>query len=719
MSNSFTFPNPTVPKAQKNEEYHKKFVLAICANSFNSAYGTEYNMIETCQRYYNGTQSNDAYKFMQESIDGDSLPALWINYNKIKPKIDLMQGEFIKRKHRLNVSSVNPEAKSRKLEKKQDALTDLRLKSLVRPIEENTGLPLMAEPAQETDQEIEEFYNYTYKEKSEIVMRHALQYSLRQSKWDLQREALFRDLIITGRCFAKVELIDGIPHNRRIDPKFVVFDRNVTNDYLTDATFWGEIRYMSLSDAAQYYNVKQEDLQKLHNQTVASNILNYPQLRSVSTLMNRADVSLFKQENGELRVLVVEAYWEDYENLTYKTSEDAYGNLHYKLLSDDTKPNKNITAKRYKIWRKGVLLGGDLLVQFGKVENQPRMSNNITDTHPPYYGCIINYLNFSNQSPVSLIMPLQDLKNMALFNLQLSMARAGTKGFVYDVSQVPDGWDVHTVMKYLKTAGIAFINSKQDDGLPSTFNQFQQIDLSLSNEVEKYLNISAFVDSEMNGITGVNEARQGIVQNSSQAVGVTQSALLQSALSSEIYFNAISRLSTFIFNFDAALIKIAWPQYADRFSPIIGESGINFLNEDVDLSLDDYAVTAEDIPVDATDRQSLTMIVQAAMQNQQIDMVQALELLTEPNVDKAIEMFRNYRDKMKREAQKAEQAKMEAEQQAQMQAQQAQAQQAQQAQIQGAQFDMAKSSAASDNKIKEIAAQGQVQALLNQAKPTK
>jgi hypothetical protein len=705
MSNTFTFPSTNIPSSQKKEDYHRNFTLAICSRSFTSNFDVEYRTMESCQDYYNGVQTSEAFKFLQESVDGDALPALWINYNKIKPKIDLIQGEFIKRKHRLSVTSINRDAKSRKLEKKQDALTDLKLRPYIQPIQEQAGLQLMPEdPDMESEEDIEEFYSFSYKEKSEIVMKNALDYSLNKSRWGMVREALFRDLIITGRCFSKSELINGIPITRRIDPKFVIFDRNATNDYLTDSTYWGEVRYMSIAEAAQTYDIKEEDLKKLQSNYSAGNIHNHPGFRARAAMADKAGLQFFKTEGNELRVMVLEAYWEDYENITYKVSEDNYGNTHYKLISDDTKPNKAIKAKRCKVWRKGILIGGDIMVQYGKIKNQPRSIDNPTDTDPPYKGCVVNYLNYHNQGLVGLIMPLQDLKNISLYNVQLAMARAGAKGFVYDVSQTPEGWDVHTVIKYLKTAGIAFINSKQDDGLPSTFNQFGQIDLSLSNEVDKYLAISNMVDNEMNAITGVNEARQGLVQNASQAVGVTQSALLQSALSSEVYFNALSRTASEIFNYNAALIKVAWPQYADRFSPIIGDAGIDFLNEDVDLSLDDYAVVVEDVPVSATDTQHLTQMVHAALQNQQLTFIQALEILKETDIDRAIQ-------RIKREQHKNERKQLQQMQQQQEQ-EQAQQQQALQAQQQQAQMMRTDSREKAQDKIREIAAKGKVDAIL-------
>jgi hypothetical protein len=248
------------------------------------------------------------------------------------------------------------------------------------------------------------------------------------------------------------------------------------------------------------------------------------------------------------------------------------------------------------------------------------------------------------------------------------MARAGSAGFVYDVSQCPDDWDVDTVIKYLKTVGIAFINSKQS-GTPSQFNQFQAFDLSLSSSVTNYLELSRWIDEEMDSVFGVNEARQGVVQGASQAVGVTRSALLQSSLTTAPYFKLFDQFGSKVWNHQAKLVKIAWAN-KERFAPIIGDTGIDFLTEDVDLDLDDYGVFVSQTPKLLDDLNNLQQIIMAALQAGQLSFPQALSLLKEKDVMSGIRKFEKIAAEQEKAAQEQQLQQMQMEQRMKMQGEQ-------------------------------------------------
>lgn len=672
-SEGFEFPNPNVPDSKKDGDYHKQYLYAILNRSLNGSYDLDYASIETCQDYYQGVQASSQYDFLQSSEDGSSLPAFWVNYQKIRPKIDLLTGEIIKKGWRVNVRSTDKISVSKKLESRNEAKVDFKLQPYVEDLESNFGIPLKnGNNNFESEEEIDDYFDYDYKEKSEVAIKSALDYSLGAQRWDYERLALFRDLTITGRCFSKCELINGVPKARRIDPKFVIFDRDATDDFLTDSTFFGEIRYMSIAEAAQQYDVTKEQLLQAYNSQSNRGRRAPSKQRSVNDVLSDSSLSFFNNDNGELRVLVTEAYWVDYKKYNNRIVEDNNGNIHVKTLNSDTNRKKNVKSNFYKIWRKALVIGGDILIEHGEVKNMPRSIDDPSDTGCPYQAVIPNYINYSISSIVQRLQPLQDLKNIAMYNLQLAMARAGSKGFVYDTAQVPEGWDVHEVLKYLKVAGIAFINSMQNE-TPTPFNQFQKIDLSLGEEVNKYIEISVMADREMDAITGINEARQGLVQNSSQAVGVTQSALIQSSLTTEVYFEMFRQYSSSVFNYLAGLIKIAWVDYKDRYSMIIGDSGVNFLIEDLDLDLQDYAMVVEDVPASLSDEQNKKEIVSLAVQNQSIKLVSALRILKEKDIDRSIRMLEAEISKTKREEEAAKAAEMEAQveaQQAQLEAQQ-------------------------------------------------
>ena len=260
------------------------------------------------------------------------------------------------------------------------------------------------------------------------------------------------------------------------------------------------------------------------------------------------------------------------------------------------------------------------------------------------------------------------MKDIITYNITLAMARAGAKGFVYDVSQCPDGWEPEDVIKYLKTVGIAFIDSRAG-GVPAQFNQFQQIDLSLSDSVQKYLELSRWVDMEMDQISGISEARQGIMQGASQLASVTQSALIQSSLTTASYFKIFEQFSTNIWNQMARLVKIAWAG-KERFAPIIGDAGVNFLEQDIELDLNDYAVFVESTPRLLDDLNSFQSMIMAGLQSGDLRFGDAMKLLTEKDVVSGILRYEKIIAKREKEQAEQEKQMMMQQEQMKMQAQQ-------------------------------------------------
>ena len=57
----------------------------------------------------------------------------------------------------------------------------------------------------------------------------------------------FRDLLITGKGFYKVNIQNGDPYARRVDPRNIVFDDSFHSDYLDDSSWVGEERWLSIN----------------------------------------------------------------------------------------------------------------------------------------------------------------------------------------------------------------------------------------------------------------------------------------------------------------------------------------------------------------------------------------------------------------------------------------------------------------------------------------
>lgn len=667
--NSSTFPSLTTK--DKGEDWHKKFVQAIVKETIDSNYDFYNASITELYNYYNGTQTGDEWKFLQESEDGDVLPAKWVNYNKIRTKVDLLLGEMAEKGYEISAETINAGSKVRKFEERRELLTQIKVNRDLLALQSEFGLPIADDNLPESEEDVYDYFDYEYRDIYEIIMSTAIKYCGKRYNLDNIRMEWMRDIIVSMRCFAKSEITGDFPTLRRIDPRNMVFDTSAEDPFLSDSTYFGEVRYMSVADAAEQYGVDKEELEKLYEDMSNKATLGN---RNVSLAINDgAAVEAFKREGNELKVMVFSGVWQDTKPFNFKESEDKHGNLHFKMIGDREEKDKDkqkTHKKRIKIWRKATLLANEIVRDWGEVENTPREIDNITDTPCPYIGVIPAWINQKATSIVEQLKGLQDLKNIAFYNIQLAMARAGGKGFIYDLSQIPEDWAPEEVMKYLKNTGIAFIDSAKD-GVPSQYNQFGTIDLSISPSVQFYMEISKLLDYEMEQISGINEAREGIVQSSSQTVGVTQSALIQSNLKTKMLFSYFDGFMNKCLNHQGGLVKISW-ENKEIFAPIIGDVGVDFLSQEVDVDLQDYSIFIEYIPSVLRDRSSLENITLAALQSQQISFVDAMKILKEKDIVLAINKLE--KSVMRREKDQARQAQMQVQMEQQLQQQQMQAQ---------------------------------------------
>lgn len=595
----------------------------------------------------------------------------------------VLLGELMEKGYDFDVKAVNREARSRKLDAKEEARVMMRISPALQEIDQYAGLQSELPELPESEEELDEFFDKNYKEEAEIVMYYILKYLDKKNGWGYQRMALFRDLLIAGRCIVAHEIKNGIPVTRQVDPRFFIFDTFASNDFGTDSTYYGEVQYMPMAEAAVEYGLTMEEMNEAYakyqdfmrilaakSSTPQRNI----EMNSFGSLRGESGLKWFKESPGGLRVLVFKAYWKDTKKYKVKESEDKYGEVHAKRLKADAADREGVTSKNFAIWRTGTLIGGKFMKKWGVMENMARDNDpeKICDCEPPYTILLPNFVNGRTVSPTERSKGLQNLKDIITYNIQLAMARAGAKGFVYDVSQCPDDWDVQTVIKYLKTVGIAFINSKQG-GTPAQFNQFQQFDLSLSQSVSQFLELTQWVDSEMDAVFGVNEARQGVVQGASQAVGVTRSALFQSSLTTAPYFKMFDMFASKVWNTQAKMAKLSWAN-KEKFAPIIGDAGVDFLSNDVDMDLDDYAVFVEATPKLLDDLNNFQQIVMAALNAGQVSFKDTLLLLKEKDVLTGIRMFERITAENEAAAAEAEQQQIEQQQQFELQRQQQQIQ---------------------------------------------
>jgi hypothetical protein len=671
--NTHSFPSLFVPEKEKNNEWCEQVVDAIISymgyqESFYNK--SKYDDVLNYQ-IYNGQLNQDDYKYVTEQY-GITYPARLVNYPIITPKVDLLVGEEIRRPLDMKVTTINKEAVLRKHDHKVGLMMRSLLDDMQREFKKEYGLDIKGPEGEGVPipEDIDTYMKYSYREMIEETAQDGLEYIIkRYNVRDFFRIG-FRDMLVTGKEFYKIDIRYGDPTVRRVDPRMCIYEMGNDSDYIDDSAWFGEERWMSVNEIMDEFRdeLTKEDIVELE---AMRSIYNYDAASAYNSVIDWVD-----WENGkETRIRVITAEWKAIRPLKYKIIENKF---------DDSRPFKKMVDNSYKkrkgetietkyvddVWT-ATKIGGKLLLNAKRRDNQVRSVDDPGRTPLSYVGCVRNNTTGKSVSLVDMLKNIQMLYNIVVYHIELAMARSGGKAVVYDTSQLPTnlGMDIQQVLYHLKTDGIIPINSKEEGNqLGSTFNQFQQIDFTLSQSVQQLINLKVMLEDMAGSVSGVTRQREGAV-GQYEYVGNVQRSVMQSATITEGLFYSHAEVKQRVLERLCNLMKVAWAG-GKRAGMILGDGAYKFLNVMPDIALQDFGLYVGDSGKDDAMKQTLEQLAQAALQAGQIDFLSIVKILKSDTMSEAENILERAMEEMQKAQAEASQAEMQ-QAQAQQEAKQA------------------------------------------------
>lgn len=683
MTTTYSFPNLAVKDSEKNLSYHERWGRAIVSNTFTNTWTTNYNKLQMLSSLYQFGTGSELTGYLQTNPDGSAAPGIWTSLNSIKARLRVLLGELEERGYIIKAKALNSEATARKFEEKERLRVKRKLQEVRMVAEEMSGIPLESpEYVPQTDEELNEYIDLTWKDKNVLILEGALKWIAQRTNWDEKRKRLFLNTLWANRAIVRNDIVRGVPQAFEIDPLRFIFDPNSTDDLLTDSTYFGEVEYMPLAAAAERYGLTLKELEESYSSydTYLGLGLSRDSHDNATCWGSMPGQCLrwFKVEDGTPRCLVIRAVWRDYKTISHKYEENDKG----KFLQDMTgkevrkRDEDKIQSNKLQCWRQVTIIGGNIVREWGECPNQAREIDSLEVSESPYTVWIPEFLQGRDISLVEQLAGLQLLKDIALYQLQVQMARQVGRVIVLDMAMFPDGMTKESVLSYMKSDGVVFVNSKEYQLTSGNMNLFKDYDLSLSTSIAQQIQLINYFDQQTDSISGVNAERQGQVQGSSQAVGVTQAALFQSNLITAPYFKGFERFCSRVLNHQAKLVKIAWAG-KEIFAPIIGDVGVDFLRDNIDISLDSFDVIVQSLPPTTLDRKVLQDMIMIALQTGELPISDAMDIMLEPDTTVAIRKFKRRYQLRQMFLNQQEQMASQQEQEMQMQQMQLQNQQAQ------------------------------------------
>ena len=584
------FPQQNIPEKLKNEAWHLE-----CVNSLMRRH-QDYTAFLNSRK-----KDNDNYLISQGEFDhkefeyvtdtyGLTSPARLVNYPIIMPKLDLLAGELISQPLQYTVNVVNRNAIRKKNEKKITLAAEVILRPIRRQIEQQLGMPIPDEEVgQEVPEDVARYQKLKFRSAVEEMVHIGLSFCIQ--RWDLKQvfKRGFYDLSITGKEFYKISIKEGDPYVERLDPRSMIYDLDIDKESLQDSKYAGYENWYTINELLDRYGYKLsskqvDELEKLQDKGIGEDIT------GTTSLDNYAHSG-----GTDLKVRVVEFQWRSIKIMNHKVSDNEFDpeNPWLKKVKDDYKAKKGekIIKKPITEIRKATRIGHEMLLDWGVKPNQYRIEENYANTSMDFYGAIKGAFNGSTLSVVDSLKNVQILYNITMYQIELAMARSGGKSIVYDVSQKPKGMSLKDVMYHAKNSGLIVINNKAEGMQTSGFNQFQQVDFTLSQSVSQMINLKMMLEDTADKLTGISASRAG-VQKSGDLVGVTERNVMQSTLVTAPLFDIHYRLVGDVLEGLANLMKPAWGKEG-RMANVFGDMGMQTFKIDKSIALSEYGIFIE------------------------------------------------------------------------------------------------------------------------------
>lgn len=650
------FPRQLLSDEEKTKEWCEQNLDAMApyiAQYNNNLYiNDRFKDIRNYQAYHGHFDPKD-YEHITDQY-GTPFPARMTNYNIIAPKIDLLTSEELRRPLETKVSSINKSAVNRKKDAKVGMVMEQMLGDIKKEINETMGMDVTQDNVDfDIPDDIETYMRYTYKEAIEVVAESGIEYLKEKYRWkDLFKNG-FRDFLVLGKVFYKIDVKNGDPHVRRVDPRNIAFDSSIESDYIDESQWVIEQRWLSVNEILDEFGeeLTKEDVMELENMR---------QISSGSELAhyNTSIEWLNYDASTGVRIRLIHGEWKSIRAIRFKVSENKYDpdNPFRKVVNDSYRPRKGETIEtKYvdDIWE-GTKIGGRITTRCRRRPNQVRSVDDAGSTPLSYVGCTHNMSAGRITSLVDVLKHIQTLYNVVMYHIELTLSRAGGKAVVYDVSQMPSniGMDMQTVLYHIKNDGIIPINSRDEGQDTARFNQFQQVDFTLSNSVQQLVNLKLMLEQTAGQVCGISPQREGAVSQY-EAVGNVQRTVMQSNLVTENWFFQHSEVKKRVVERVCGLMKVCWAQ-GKRLGYVLGDGAFKLLDILPDIALNDYGVYINQGAKDDAIKQAITQLSQAALQSGSITLLDVIKVLKSDSLSEAEHVLENGIKEMQSQAKAAQ-----------------------------------------------------------------
>ena len=666
------FPDQFKTEKEKRDESWIKNTMDYFANKAYAEYVKNrdtfvknYDLVKGILRMEDFYQEPQVKSFTDMLTADLHLPAYVKHYSIITTPINELVGEISKRPDAFRIKAFDDDSQSEELEFKTQILQDYVMAQARQKIMEKvamSGEEVDDEQVQqmtfdEVKDELDSYTSVAEKWANHVLTCQKADFNLKEKSEDA-----FRDMLISAREYYHIyEDNSKVGYNIEVaNPKNTWFLTTPDRKYISDPTgraqgayAAGTVQVMELSEIIESIpDLTKDEIDHLRSSLQDYGLINVresnlgnpnvsPGIDSVTydtfdplVLQTRMIIESEMKENNDglkdflgltsnvssfgYKYVVVRTYWLSKRKIGKLIYVDEMGNEQSTLVDENYKSGTIPTEQSLEWgwinqWYQGTKIGPDIyhIKPFNLLN------------YCPIIGITYEVKNTEAKSLVDLMKPFQVLYNVCMNQLYKLLEKEVGKVYLTSIRHVPvpkdgDAQDALDIWEMeARNRGVVFIDDSPENlKSPSSFNQFRDIDLTRTQEIQSRYQLAMQLKNECWELIGMSRQRMGSISASESATG-TNAAIQQSYSQTEPLFVAHEYVLGQLYQavIDASLyIESKKPQSTLSYITSEGESAFVQVNG-TDLRFRDLKVFATNRPEDREMFREIRGLSQAVLQN--------------------------------------------------------------------------------------------------------
>ena len=644
MQGYISFPRQKLPDSKKDDNWFKKNI-DFAEHLLTSDVNLRSNFKNKKANYNlraNIINVKDFEKFINpDNLDLESLPASFQHVGIENSKINLLLGEYSKRKKEFKayISANDAEGVSRKETELMNQITQ-ELTSIIK------SDSISEEEIQKRLQKLQQYQTYEYQDIAEITANKILKKEYKEGDFDFKFLRTFEDLLVGGEEIMYCGVLGGNPVMRRVNP-MNVYTMGGNSMYIEDADIIVEYGYKSVGQIIDDYweELGEDDVDFLERgKTDASaggggiglnrdiSVYDYYGEQGALSIFhpNEMGTRTFSgafDTYGNVRVLKV--CWRSRRKIGELTYFDDDGQEQKDWVPEDYKPKKELGETVRWIWvnewMEGTKIADHIYTVMRPVPFASKSLVNKSKGTPPYVGSVSSTNDYKVQSLMDVMKPLTYSYDIAYYKRELEIATYKGSFTAINSSLIPSGWDPKEWMRYVTINKFAWLDPTNEilkgpsqGKSAGAFNTLTatQVNIGDPQAIGMYTNLLVDIENTLGKLAGVSGAREGQMSNR-QSNGSVEAEVSQTSHITEKWFAIDANFRKRVLTKFLEACKYAYKKNPKKGQFLLDDMGQHMVTKFDEFVSSEYDIHISNSTNDTQLYDDLRALSQAAIQNGQ------------------------------------------------------------------------------------------------------